>query len=542
MKTYALLSSKILVALLLVSGMGLKAGDGTWNNTRTGNQNWGATGNWIGGEVADGIGAVATLNAATSASININMGSVNRTLGEIHVVGVTSSSNAFNISGTGVITLNQGDGSVPVLDISGNASSGLNMGSNVTLAGNHGFEKKGSGRLYLTKVDVTGEIVLTEGVLATVQSLGAASPLVFNGTGATWQPGASEAYTNDIIMRNGDAIISGASSEVVLAGRILQEDSAGESRNVIYVNSAGGSTNLKKFVVSGDNDYQGTTTIGGTTASATVVHIQHNHALGQSNADVVITGPEGNDQNTLELSGGVTVSGKTLTLNGRGYEVRGSLRSISGNNEWAGNVQLGTTENTRIGVDADRLIISGEVSGSSAGGLAKVGDGVLELNQANTYSSGTNVIRGTVHANHNQALGTGVVELRNDSVLLIGEDIQAQVSALSFISNNAKLAFDMAGEAEASIWISGNLNGANNYVVDILNSSQLVAGEYTLMTVEGTWNAAGFTLGEYAGSIPATLDWSDGVLSLQVIPEPQSALIAIGVLLLGAVAWRKVKA
>lgn len=482
---------KLLTGLIALGGVGLNAGDGIWNNSRTGNQAWASPGNWVDENIAEGEGAIATLNAASAATININWGGVDRALGEIRVVGVTGTTNGFSISGSGILTLDQGDESMPILDISGDASSGLSMGSNVTLAGSHGFEKRGSGRLYLTAVSLSGEILLSGGTLATTQALGAASPLVFNGAGATWQASGSSPYTNDVILRGSDGLISGASSEVVLSGRILQDPEVDTARNVTYVNSAGGAANLKRFVVTGDNDYQGTTTIGGSTASITIVQVQHNHALGENNSAVVITGPAGNDQNTLELAGGVVISGKALTLNGRGYEVRGSLRSVSGDNEWAGEIDLGTTNNARIGVDSGRLVISGEISGNTSGGLIVVGNGVLELRSANSYTTGTNMIGGILHVNHNEALGTGGVELRNETALYIGEDIEAQLSSLSFISNNSGLAFDLGGEADSSLWVSGDQSGVNNYVVDIYNADHLVAGEYVLMTVQGTWNAAG---------------------------------------------------
>lgn len=534
MKTYALYSLSLFTIWLLSAGGLLHAVDGTWISSRTGSQQWGATGNWVDGQVALGEGAVATLQG--NVAVNISWGSgVSRDLGEIHVLG----SNLISISGSGTINLDQGDGGMAVMDIS---SGGLNMGSNVVLAGSHGLEKRGAGRLYLTGVTLTGEILLSEGALATVNALGANTTVVFNGEGTSWQVSGSDPYVNNVILRGADGIITGASSDATLSGRILQDPEAEVARNLTYVNSAGGATNVKRFIVTGDNDYSGNTTIGGSTASITIVRISHDNAFGAGASDVVITGPASQDHNTLELEGGIVIAGKFLTLNGRGQGVAGSFRSLSGDNEWTGNVSLGTIDNARIGVDADRLVISGEISGSTSGGLIKVGDGILELANANSYTTGTNVIRGIVHVNHNQGLGTGIVELRNDSVLSIGEDIQAELSSLAFIGNNGQaLSFDLGGNAESSLWVSGDQTGSGTYLVNIYNAEEITMGDYVLMTVSGSTAASAFILGEYSGVHPATLDWSEGVLSLQVIPEPQTALLVIGGMLALLIGWRRVK-
>lgn len=536
---FSLLKGAAWLGLLFSAGSAV-ALDGTWNSANTGTRVWSTSSFWVGNTVANGAGYTATFNAATAATITASLNGVDRTIGNITVNGVTSGSNVVSIGGPGTLTLaTTAPGSRPILNIGGVSTAGLNMGSNVTLAGTQGFEKRGSGRLYLTNVTLTGEILLSEGNLTTTEALGSATPIVVNGQGTVWSVSStSGAYLNELKLLNGNAEISGSSAPVVLSGIISQEPDAATARGVRYVNSAGGVTNTKHFTVTGNNTYKGDSWIGGTTASASVLRITHDNALGIGVANVTVTGPAGNDKNTLELSGGITVADKALTLNGAGLEGKGSLRSVDGQNVWSGTVNLGSASRATIGVDAgSRLVIDGDISGSNE--LVKVSEGVLELNGANTSSAGTTISAGTVVAGHDDALGSGPVTvggLGQQAILEVGTGVQLQLSTMN-LTADSRLAFSLDGNFLATGIFVANQVGTGTYTVDI--SGPLALGQYVLLTSD-TWEATGFQLGSTPENFAGDVIWSDGVLTLNVVPEPSVwGLVGLGFSL---ILWTRVRA
>lgn len=512
--------------------------DGTWDNSNTGNQAWSTAGNWVGNTIADGAGYTATFPAATSATINASLTTVDRTIGNIVVNGVTGVTNAISIGGSAVLTLEAtSPGAVPLIQVEGTETAGLTLGA--ILSGSQGFEKTGSGLFSISQANnpITGDIVLTEGG---IRSIGAnalnGQTLLINGTDTFWRVESGE-HSSDVVMQGGNATITGTGSssgtaDATLSGVISQDGPT--TRDVTYYNSSGSAGRVKRFIITGDNTYTGDTTIGRNAASDTIVRVTHGNAFGTGIAEVIIVPGSTHDRNSLEISGGITISDKTLTLNGVGQKgFLGSLISVDGNNVWDGNIQLGTADDPRISVSQDSLAITGEVSGSAAGGLRKIGQGTLELAGPGTYTTGTNVVLGTLAVNHNQALGSGGIALRNDSVLRINTGVNAEVDGLSLITTDVVLAFDLNGfTAGPKLLITGDQTGSGTYTVDIFDGGGLAPGTYTLMTVEGNWAAAGFDLGVLEGGYPGTLDWEDGVLTLALIPEPSVfALIAFGFVL-----------
>ncbi|MDZ7619023.1 MAG: autotransporter-associated beta strand repeat-containing protein, partial [Patescibacteria group bacterium] len=101
------------------------------------------------------------------------------------------------------------------------------------------------------------------------------------------------------------------------------------------------------LVLSGSNTYTGTTTV-----SAGVLSAQHNSALGSTGGGTVVSNGA-----ALELQGGVSIAGESLTITGTGVGSGGVLRSVSGTNAWTGAIAL--SGNSSIGVAADTLTLSG---------------------------------------------------------------------------------------------------------------------------------------------------------------------------------------
>lgn len=173
--------------------------------------------------------------------------------------------------------------------------------------------------------------------------------------------------------------------------------------------------NAGTWILSGANSY-----VGATNVSAGVLNIRNDSALGTNAAGTTVASGA-----TLQIQGGITVTGENLALTGEGVGNVGALRNISGNNTWTGNVTAGTVTggvNTRIASDAGLLTISGnvtlsttpatdqfvlqgdgngEISGIISGALGRVtrssaGTGTWTLSGANTYTGQTVVSNGVL--------------------------------------------------------------------------------------------------------------------------------------------------
>jgi fibronectin-binding autotransporter adhesin len=167
-----------------------------------------------------------------------------------------------------------------------------------------------------------------------------------------------------------------------------------------------------ELVLSGANSYTGLTTV-----SSGVLNIQNSSGLGTTASGTTISLGA-----ALQLQGGIAVGTEAITLNGSGIASDGALRSISGNNSYAGVVTFGSA--STIASDAATLTLSGAIinggfaatfagsgnvisSGvlSGTGGLTKNGGGTLTLSGINTYSGGSTLNGGVTIINSSSSLG-----------------------------------------------------------------------------------------------------------------------------------------
>ena len=169
------------------------------------------------------------------------------------------------------------------------------------------------------------------------------------------------------------------------------------------------------LVLSANNTYTGTTTV-----SDGILRITNASALGTTAAGTSVT-----SGGELQLSGGLTVSGETLSLAGTG--TTGALVNQSGSNTWSANLSLSaaaTVANSAAGTTltlggsganhtfvnsghtltlagAGDIFVNAQTSGS--GGLIKTGSGTATVSFGNSsdpslsiYSGATNVNEGTL--------------------------------------------------------------------------------------------------------------------------------------------------
>ncbi|HWL54196.1 MAG TPA: autotransporter-associated beta strand repeat-containing protein [Chthoniobacteraceae bacterium] len=527
---------QIAASLLLALSTPALALDGVWQST-SGSGNWNDPAQWE-GDIAGGTGGTATFNGSLSSILQITL-TEPVTVGHLAVTNWSGS--RWEIVNSGVLTLDAGLAKPtithPTLD---------SLRINTVIAGTNGFEKLGTGRLYLGGNNTfTGGVTITRGVLwtANAAALNSTAPNAVTLNGGSWLLGGNNAtYNNNVVLADEENVISNTSAAgtSITLGGIISQTAATSTLAFRTNGSAIG------YILKGDNTYTGNTEIGSAGGSASVVlRIEHDRALGTGTAAVgFATGSKTHDEDALEMAGGITVADKALTLRGRGRGEGGSLRSVSGDNTWAGTIDTGEAANARIGVDAGTLSITGQITGTSANGLTKVGEGTLLLAAENSYANGTAILGGTLHATHAGALAGGdlvVGDGTGTDTLRVGADTVLTLADLT-LQSSAHLAFDLTAAPEGTMLdILGDQLGSGSYTIDIFDGGGFIPGNHTLLTVEGAFNASGFNLGitpeGYEGLL--SLHWADGTLSLQAIPEPGTLALFGLAMGAGAVALRR---
>lgn len=306
-------------------------------------------------------------------------------------LGGASTTGTWRYSGSGagstdrLITLNAGGGAVDVSI----AAGVLTLAGQVTGPG--ALAKIGPGTLVLTDPgnDFAGNVAVQEGVLSAgdVADSGAASPLG-RGNGIALG-GASTAGTLRFTATAADS----TNRPVALnagGGAIDVYSTAGSLTLSGQVGGPGGltKTGAGTLTLTAANSYNGTTTV-----SAGVLNVRNAQALGATAGGTTVTSGA-----RLELQGGITVSGESLTIDGGGGNFFGALQNVGGNNTWDGPVLLNGGD-PRVGTASGILTISGVVqngTGNTFQVRSSTGPGIVIVTAANAYTGGTNVIVGTL--------------------------------------------------------------------------------------------------------------------------------------------------
>jgi len=270
-----------------------------------------------------------------------------------------------------------------------------------------------------------------------------------------------------------------------------------------YSGALGGAGSLTKIgygvlTLSGASGYSGATLV-----SQGALNVQNASALGSTAAGTTVAADA-----TLQLQGGVTVTGEALALTGSGVGGNGALRNISGDNAWtgdltitggtatganrihvddglltiSGDINLAATSGTQLHVgtsDTGNLTISGNISGSTEGSVGLLKStvntggsthGVLTLSGVNTYLGATYIGYGTLAVSGGSALPDGTtVNFYNTSAttapavleLLSHETIGALASG---DTTNGKVKLNgftlSVGAADSSTTFAGVIQGA----------------------------------------------------------------------------------
>ena len=298
-------------------------------------------------------------------------------------------------------------------------------GQEVTFAGTlaasntGGLIKMGAGSLILSSSNqFTGLLTLHAGtvVLSHSGALNLSSPV-----GIAFGSGVSD---GTLLRLNGNSfVVPVLSTAATPSGAIVENASLSASTLMLNGTSdftfagtlrdgvGGGALSVVKLgsnrvTLAGIGAYSGSTTIESGTLELT-------SSTALAAGGLIAT--NGTTNSSLELSGGITVSGATLMLAGSGKSSLGALLSKSGNNTWAGNLILvDNASHDRIGVlSGSTLTMSGVISGAGVLLSAPSAGGVVNYTGANTWrgamyvsGAGTSTFSTINSVNTNAALGT----------------------------------------------------------------------------------------------------------------------------------------
>lgn len=399
---------------------------------------WQTASNWV-GDVAPVAGDQLEFQSGAARKTNQNNFLDGTTFEKI-----TFSGNGYAISGNKIAL-----GSLGIFDSSSAGANTLQLGMTLSggqtlivlfdsqtlnlggvLEGGASLTKVGSGTLVLSGANsYTGTTTVNDGILnisngsalgstlagtvinsgATLRVLGAtavgAEAITLDGPGfggnATLivQPGASGA------VRAG--VSSSWAGTVNLASTIKMSIANGSQAvpsdqftlgSVISGNGGLIKSGAGTLILTGVNSYAGETRVG-----SGALKISNSSALGQTMAGTVIDTFGG----TLEMEGGISVGAENLSL---GTATIAKLRSLSGNNSWAGNITLVASNSPScvVEVAAGQLTLSGIINGpvsTATPGIDKTGAGKLILSGSNDYKGQTVVRQGILNVQNDLALG-----------------------------------------------------------------------------------------------------------------------------------------
>lgn len=464
--------------IMLMSGARAQQ-DGTWLSG-SGSGNWGDDQKWENQDIADGSGSTASFQLpASDGSYTVTLDS-DRILGEIRLLGTGwSGSRGYVLDGTSKLHFQAEEGT-PQITLSADTSNSFigALAIQASVSGSQGLVIAGPGRRnYLqwnpASMELTGGIRLEgAGLIVSSASALGSNVITMGGTGVNFLGFDTEGltYANNIVLDSSNSgfmnMVAGGSTANppathTIAGNISQTGGTRSLNFITGTNTVQGT----RFILEGNNSFTGTLNINSSVvdgvpmnSGSIVVQAAHNNAFGTGSSVIQIH----NTNSGIELSNEITISNKTLRLNGEGYRGLGSMNNISGDNVWAGSVILrynaSRADNPRIGVEAGSLTVSGVISdGVASSGLDKVGPGTLVLTANNNYASGTRILEGTVVADHNSALGTGDVTLAGGTLF---------IAASRSISN--RVLFDSGGGR-----ISGE--GTVNSQVNLTHINQMIS-------------------------------------------------------------------
>ncbi|AHF91065.1 glycosyltransferase family 1 [Opitutaceae bacterium TAV5] len=501
------------------------ATDGNWISIDT-PTDWSDATKWESGNIADGVGATATINTNIGGAKTINIDS-NRTLGTLNI-GDTNNTHAFTLAATNdaVLTLDNGGSGAHINQLS--TSKGDTLSANITLDDDVTFSNA-SGNTLLVTGNISGTRALT---------------INSTGTGATRFNGANS--FSAVTIKNGTL---GVGQRQALGDGVITigDASAGTGANAtlsLYGSSGSFSDTANAIHVVGT----GVNTLVHTSWAATFTNTV---TLDQD----LILRITGTSTNALTLSGAITGTGGLITetpwgspnvisLTGKGSNYSGGLTVKAGRTSvrytdglGTGDVTIGDAANTGI---AASLTIGGTSEGFSATNQLHVrGNGVNTLGvtawsatysgpitlhdsnltlQANSTSGATLTVDGGI-------TGTGDLTLTTTGHATNTGASPTRVFLNGFVNNTGTITSTSTGvPTTRGVYIAGTI-GSN--VTDIIQT-----GAQSRLVLTGTDNAftgdvdiQGGTLTLGSGAVTTTATFLTDTASLYLYTTDESGLV-----------------
>ncbi len=284
------------------------------------------------------------------------------------------------------------------------------------------------------------------------------------------------------------------------------------------------------WIASGSYSYTGATTIS--TGNLVITDASQ---LGASGSSVTAGG------GSLLLRGGVTVSGRTITLSGGGNSTNdslGALVSDAGTNTWGGPVVITTTIGSAGAASGSTLTLSGPISGSGpfyvnsigdtvisgtvAMAITKTGNGTLTLTGGNSayglsLYGGTTVLAGSNTVLNGRTVafpGAATLRLAADQSLSLIDGYGNAGATLDLgthdlmVTSNASFAGTITGvgrvfmEGTGTLTLSGQNTFTGGLYID--NGTLVVSSDAGFGAAGSPVVFGGGMLGVYGGSFPST--------------------------------------
>lgn len=370
-------------------------------------------------------------------------------------------------------TINGLSGAGTVNNVAAGTANTLTLGDgNATAQNFSGAIQNSFGNLGLTKIG-TGTQILSGTNTYTGATLISGGTLQIGNGGATGVLSSSSTITN-----NGTLAFN-------RTGTVTQGTNFAAGITGTGALSTSGSGTV---ILSGTNGYTGATSIS-------------NGELRLTSA-TAINGTSGITVNSgrLSLDGGITVgSGKSITVNGTGANFFGALQGNSGANEWQGDVVVGSTTGTRIGVNSGSLKISGAISGSTAlnGVTLRPNTGTtLELSGANTYLGDTTIVSNTGEVK----LSGGANRLPTGTKLIFGGsavsgilNLNGQNQEIAGLSVSSGTTNEIKSTTAATLTVNTAADSPSTYTGIITGSTALTKTGASTLTLTNTSTYTGAT-------------------------------------------------
>lgn len=475
------------------------------------------------------------------------------------------------ISPSGNANSAEWQGNVVVRDdasIGGSPGGTLKISGDISLAAADTLEKRGSNTLALsgTNANLQGKILVSSGDLrltnvASIQNASAinvtqssVAPPGLSGAGSIQIEGTGLNFTNNITVGStgftglggiqsiganswsGTITIDQTSSFGAAAGSELQIlGNITQTANAVNLNSQ-----LIKIGAGTVRINSPTTlTIPVSVQEGTLV-LQNSSSLGSNPAGAITVSTSGaSGPATLALQGNIAISNRTLNLDGNGVGNQGALRSLSGNNSWAGNITLaGTSLSAGIGVDQGTLAVSGKIDGGSTT-LRKEGAGTLLVTGSNNSQAAT-VVNGGVLVqigsdnvpvtvqNSSTLMGSGKtgaitvnggqagflvpgIAINTTSILSTGSlDIRSSAAVMAIDLNGQGTSSPVAGSDYDQFKVQGSVSLSGGPVLNLsLNFNPNAVGtKYTIIDNDGADAVIGTFSGLAEGALVTSNNFS----------------------------------